>query len=62
MIIIILLIAFIIGIGEGYYIHETLDDHEIRVEANKLISERTCLPHPIQNLNISIGESNVLNK
>ena len=49
----VIIFSFIIGIGEGYYLHESLTDHEIRVKANELLDSNKKL-HDISISNISI--------
>jgi len=45
----LIIFSFIIGIGEGYYLHESLTDHEIRVKANELLESK----NKFQNITIS---------
>ena len=53
----LLCIAFLLGVVEGYYLKDTLTDHEIRVEANKIISEmnnKSFIERGINLSNVSI--------
>ena len=45
----LIIISFIIGIGEGYYLHESLTDHEIIVKANELLESK----NKFQNITLS---------
>ena len=49
----ILIFTFIIGLGEGYYLHESISDVEIRMKANELLESR------YQKLNFTSNITNI---
>jgi hypothetical protein len=58
IIILLIFLSFFAGVGEGYYIHITLSDHEIAVKARDMIISQKVIcfdqniTHPQINLSI----------
>lgn len=46
----LLCIAFLLGVVQGYYVHEGINEATVNIRANKIISD---------NYNISMNRSNI---